>query len=162
MIRILVADDQSVVRAGLRTILESRADLAVVAEAADGVEAVTLAKTLEPDVVMMDIRMPALDGIEATRRLTGATARTRVLVLTTYGIDEYVLSAPARRDSFSRPTRRNASSTRYASSPPETRCSGRERHAASSNASSPDRHRTPPRRRRCTPSPNANSKCCAT
>ena len=93
MIRLLLADDQAVVRAGLRTILESRADLQVVGEAADGAEAVTLAKTLEPDVVMMDIRMPVLDGIEATRRLAGSTTRSRVLVLTTYGIDEYVYEA---------------------------------------------------------------------
>lgn len=93
MIRVLLADDQAVVRAGLRTILGSRADLEVVAEAADGAEAVTVAKALRPDVVMMDIRMPVVDGIEATRRLAALPAPTRVLVLTTYGIDEYVYEA---------------------------------------------------------------------
>ena len=92
MIRVLLADDQAVVRAGLRTILESHDDLDIVGEAADGAEAVAFATALEPDVVMMDIRMPVLDGIAATHRLTAATA-TRVLVLTTYGIDEYVYEA---------------------------------------------------------------------
>jgi DNA-binding NarL/FixJ family response regulator len=91
MIRILVADDQAVVRAGLRMILEAQPDLEIVGEAADGSEAVTLTTALCPDVVMMDIRMPVLDGIEATRQLAGTPAR--VLVLTTYGIDEYVYQA---------------------------------------------------------------------
>lgn len=91
MIRILLADDQAVVRAGLRMILEAQPDLEIVGEAADGSEAVTLTTALCPDVVMMDIRMPVLDGIEATRRLTGTPAR--VLILTTYGIDEYVYQA---------------------------------------------------------------------
>jgi DNA-binding NarL/FixJ family response regulator len=95
MTRVLLADDQAVVRAGLRTILESAADadLDIVGEAADGAEAVALTTALQPDVVMMDIRMPVLDGIEATRRLTRSTTSARVVVLTTYGLDEYVYEA---------------------------------------------------------------------
>jgi len=90
MIRVLVADDQAVVRGGLRMILEAQADLEVVGEARDGSEAVAMVTSLQPDVVLMDIRMPELDGIEATRRLAQAGARARVLVLTTYALDEYV------------------------------------------------------------------------
>jgi len=90
MIRVLVADDQAVVRGGLRMILEAQADLEVVGEAADGSEAITMVASLQPDVVLMDIRMPVLDGIEATRRLAETGIRTRVLVLTTYALDEYV------------------------------------------------------------------------
>ncbi len=93
MIRVLVADDQAVVRGGLRMILEAQDDFEVVGEAADGSEAVSLTQTLDPDVVLMDIRMPTLDGIEATRRLAASAARARVLVLTTYGLDEYVYEA---------------------------------------------------------------------
>jgi DNA-binding NarL/FixJ family response regulator len=93
MIRVLLADDQAVVRAGLRTILESQADLQVIGEAADGAEALALVAALDPDVVIMDIRMPMLDGIKATRRLTESPAGVRVLVLTTYGLDEYVYEA---------------------------------------------------------------------
>jgi DNA-binding NarL/FixJ family response regulator len=93
MIDVLLADDQAVVRAGLRTILESQPDMRVVGEAADGAEAVALTKALEPCVVMMDIRMPVLDGIKATRRLTESPISARILVLTTYGLDEYVYEA---------------------------------------------------------------------
>jgi DNA-binding NarL/FixJ family response regulator len=93
MIRVLIADDQAVVRAGLRMIFESEHDLDIVGEAADGAVAVELVQSLHPDVVLMDIRMPASDGIEATRQIVAAGARARVLVLTTYGLDEYVYAA---------------------------------------------------------------------
>jgi DNA-binding NarL/FixJ family response regulator len=93
MIDVLLADDQGVVRAGLRTILESQPDMRVVGEAADGAEAVALTNALEPRVVMMDIRMSALDGIKATRRLTESATSARILVLTTYGLDQYVYEA---------------------------------------------------------------------
>jgi DNA-binding NarL/FixJ family response regulator len=91
-IRVLIADDQSLVRAGFRLVLENHADLEVVGEAATGHQAVHSAERLEPDVVLMDIRMPELDGIAATRQITARQA-TRVLVLTTYDLDEYVYDA---------------------------------------------------------------------
>jgi DNA-binding NarL/FixJ family response regulator len=93
MIRVVIADDQAVVRGGLRMILESEADIEVTGEAADGRHALDLVRELDPDVVLMDIRMPTLDGIEATRRLVTAGGRARVLVLTTYDLDENVYDA---------------------------------------------------------------------
>jgi DNA-binding NarL/FixJ family response regulator len=93
MIRVVVADDQAVVRSGLRMILESQEGIEVVGEAADGQDALRRVSALDPDVVLMDVRMPVLDGIEATRRLTDGGARARVLVLTTYGLDEHVYEA---------------------------------------------------------------------
>ena len=93
MIRILIADDQALVRGGFRSILEGQEDLEVVGEASDGAQAVDEAVRLAPDVVLMDIRMPALDGIEATRRIFSLGVATRVLVLTTFDIDEYVYEA---------------------------------------------------------------------
>ena len=93
MIRVLIADDQALVRAGFRAILETQADLEVVGEAADGTEAVHLAQQLRPDVVLMDIRMPGLDGIEATRRLLREPEAPRVLMLTTFDLDEYLYEA---------------------------------------------------------------------
>lgn len=92
-IRVLLADDQALMRTGFRYILEATDDLQVVGEAADGQEAVTLARGLRPDVVLMDIRMPQLDGIEATRRLRDADPSAKVLVLTTFDLDEYVYGA---------------------------------------------------------------------
>ena len=93
MIRVLLADDQRLVRAGFRMILRAEPDIEVVGEAADGHEAVALAKSLTPDVVLMDIRMPKLDGVEATRRIAAVTDPARVLVLTTFDLDEYVYEA---------------------------------------------------------------------
>ena len=90
--RVLVVDDQALVRGGFAMILEAEPDLAVVGEAVDGVEATRLAAELTPDVVLMDVRMPRMDGIEATRRITAA-GRSRVLVLTTFDLDEYVYDA---------------------------------------------------------------------
>ena len=91
-LRVLVADDQALVRGGLCMILESQPDIAVVGEASDGAEAIAAARELDPDVVLMDVRMPNVDGIEATREITAST-RARVLVLTTFDLDEYVYDA---------------------------------------------------------------------
>jgi DNA-binding NarL/FixJ family response regulator len=94
-INVLIADDQAVVRAGFRIILSGQPDLTVVGEATDGVEAVDAAARLAPDVVLMDIRMPRLDGIEATRQIVAAhpDGSVRVLVITTFELDEYVFNA---------------------------------------------------------------------
>jgi DNA-binding NarL/FixJ family response regulator len=93
MTTVLIADDQALVRVGLRKILEADGDVEVVAEAEDGEEAVAAAARYRPDLVLMDIRMPVLDGIEATRRIVTADGSTRVLVLTTFGLDSYVYEA---------------------------------------------------------------------
>ena len=93
MIRVLIADDQELVRAGFRMILEVEDDIEVVGEASDGAAAVEAARKLDPDVVLMDVRMPGTDGIEATRRLGISGSRARVLMLTTFDADDYVYDA---------------------------------------------------------------------
>jgi DNA-binding NarL/FixJ family response regulator len=91
--RVLIADDQGLVRSGFRLVVETRDDLEVVGEAANGAEAVRLAAELEPDVILMDIRMPEVDGIEATRQIVASGSAARILVLTTFDLDEYVYAA---------------------------------------------------------------------
>ena len=92
-IRVLVADDQALVRGGFRMILESQKDIAVVGEAGTGREAISRARALDPDVILMDIRMPDLDGLEATRQLLAGDGGPRVLIVTTFDADEYVYAA---------------------------------------------------------------------
>jgi DNA-binding NarL/FixJ family response regulator len=93
VIRVLVADDQPLVRSGFRMILDERDDLELVGEAEDGARAIELARELDPDVILMDVRMPNVDGVDATRRLVDANTRARILVLTTFDLDEYVYAA---------------------------------------------------------------------
>jgi DNA-binding NarL/FixJ family response regulator len=94
-IRVMLADDQKLVRAGFRSILDGEDDITVVAEAGDGAEAVRLAERTRPDVVLMDVRMPVLDGLEATRRIVADTrlSDVRVVILTTFDLDDYVYTA---------------------------------------------------------------------
>jgi DNA-binding NarL/FixJ family response regulator len=92
-IRVLVVDDQALVRTGFRMILSAEPDIDVVGEAGDGLEAIDLVERAQPDVILMDIRMPRLDGVEATARIVGGTDAPRVLILTTFDLDEYVFAA---------------------------------------------------------------------
>jgi DNA-binding NarL/FixJ family response regulator len=92
-IRVVLADDQALVRGGFRMILDSEPDLEVVGEAVDGGQAAALVEELAPDVVLMDVRMPDVDGIEGTRRIVASGSETRVVVLTTFDADEYVFAA---------------------------------------------------------------------
>ncbi|HEY1276935.1 MAG TPA: response regulator transcription factor [Thermoleophilaceae bacterium] len=92
-VRVLIADDQALVRGGFRMIIDARDDMEVVGEAGDGAEAVALAERVQPDVVLMDVRMPDVDGIEATRRIVASGSRARIVILTTYDADEYVFAA---------------------------------------------------------------------
>ena len=93
MIEVLLADDQALVRAGFRMIIDAQPDMVVVGEACDGLEAVEEATRLRPDVLLMDIRMPGLDGIEAARRLVAGGSQARIVMLTTFDLDEYVYEA---------------------------------------------------------------------
>lgn len=93
MIRVLLADDQALVRAGFRMIIDAQPDMAVVAEAADGSDVLEQARNEHPDVILMDIRMPRIDGIEATRRLIASGCTSRILMLTTFDLDEYLYEA---------------------------------------------------------------------
>ena len=92
-IGVVVADDQALVRGGLRMIIDAKPDLEVSGEAADGAEAVALVEARRPDVVLMDVRMPGVDGIEATRRIVAGGSPARIIVLTTHDVDEYVFAA---------------------------------------------------------------------
>ena len=124
--RVLVADDQELVRAGFTAVLGTQPDFEVVAEAATGREAVDLARTHRPDVVLMDVRMPDLDGIAATAEICrDARTRSRVLILTTFDLDEYVLAAlRAGASGFLLKRRPGTPCTpQYEPSPLETRCS---------------------------------------
>ena len=112
-VRVLIADDQELLRAGFRKLLDAEDAISVVGEAADGAEAIALATRMAPDVVLMDIRMPRMDGLEATRRLT-RSGGVRVLILTTYDLDEYVFEA----------LRAGASGFLLKDSPPDTLISG--------------------------------------
>jgi DNA-binding NarL/FixJ family response regulator len=93
VISVLIVDDQDLVREGLRMLLEAEPDLAVAGEASDGSQALAQARLLDPDVILMDVRMPGMNGIEATTRLVQAGARARILMLTTFNLDEYVYHA---------------------------------------------------------------------
>jgi DNA-binding NarL/FixJ family response regulator len=93
IVRVLIADDQALVRAGFRKLLESEPGIEVIGEASNGLEAIEIARRFTTDVVLMDIRMPKLDGLEATRRLLAHNGATRVVILTTFDLDEYVFEA---------------------------------------------------------------------
>jgi DNA-binding NarL/FixJ family response regulator len=92
-IKVVIADDQALVRGGFRMILDARGDIEVAGEAADGTEAIALVAEHEPDVVLMDVRMPNVDGIEATRRIVASGSPARLIILTTHDVDEYVFAA---------------------------------------------------------------------
>jgi DNA-binding NarL/FixJ family response regulator len=92
-IRVVLADDQALLRKGFRMILEAEEDITIIGEAADGLAAIRLVELYEPDVVLMDVRMPSLDGIEATRSITASGSLSHVLILTTFDLDEYAFSA---------------------------------------------------------------------
>jgi DNA-binding NarL/FixJ family response regulator len=93
MINVLIADDQDLICKGLRMLLEAEPDLRVVGEAGDGSQAVAQARRLDPDVILMDVRMPGLDGIQATTQLGHSGSRAKILMLTTFNLDEYVYHA---------------------------------------------------------------------
>jgi DNA-binding NarL/FixJ family response regulator len=129
VIRVLLADDQALIRAGFRVLLDSAQDIEVIGEAQDGAQAVELALRRRADVVLMDIRMPGVDGLEATRRIEadGRLAGVKVLILTTFESDEYVYEALQAGASgfWSRTPSRPSCCARSASSPTETRSSRR-------------------------------------
>ena len=150
-VRVVVADDQPVVRSGLAALLDSQDDITVVGTAADGAKAIALCRRAQPDVVLMDVRMPGMDGIEATRQLARPDAGAiKVLMLTTFDLDEYVYDALAAgaSASCSRTSRQGRSSTRCAWSPVATPCL-RPPSPSDSSVSSPVSDRCRRRRPRC-------------
>ncbi len=160
-VRVVVADDQEVVRAGFGALLGTQPDLAVVATASDGAETVEACREHRPDVVLMDVRMPVMDGIEATRRVTADPDPPRVLMLTTFDLDEHVydalVAAPAA--SCSRTSPPSGCSTPSASSPPE----GAAGPAVTRRLIGEFARLRParPNRTSWTPSPRARPRCCA-
>jgi YesN/AraC family two-component response regulator len=126
-IRVLLVDDEVMIRVGLRMVLTAEPDLEVVGEACDGAVASTMAAQLRPDIVLMDVRMPHVDGIEGARRVLEASPESRVIVLTTFGEDEYVEGAlrAGARDSCSRSPRLSSSSPPCAPWPLVAACSTR-------------------------------------
>ena len=147
-IRVLVADDQSMVRAGFRMLLSGEQDIEVVAEASNGLEAVDKAARFHPTVVLMDIRMPELDGLEATRRILAADAAARVLILTTFDLDEYVYEALSA----------GASGFVLKDDPPEQLIAAIRTVAAGDALLSPDDHEARDRAVRAHPAPRAAAK----
>ena len=147
-IRVLVADDQSLVRGGFRMLLAGEQDMEIVAEASNGLEAVEKAARFHPTVVLMDIRMPELDGLEATRRILAADGEARILILTTFDLDEYVYEALEVGRQRLRPQGRAARAA--ARRDPHRRCRRRaplpQRHEARDQAVRA--HARAPRRRR--------------
>ena len=163
-IRVVLADDQALIRAGFKALIDSAPDLTVVAEAATGAEAVTLARSSRADIVLMDIRMPDMDGITATRAITtdDDMAGVRVVILTTFEIDDLVdpgRSRPEPAGSSAKASTPLNSSTRSASSPPARHCSPRERRAVSWPSSATTSGQPPDDRIRTssTASPHANA-----
>jgi DNA-binding NarL/FixJ family response regulator len=143
LIRVVVADDQALVRGGFRVLVDSAPDLEVVGEASDGTEAVELARSQRPDVVLMDIRMPRMDGLEATRLICGGTdtEAVRVLILTTFDLDEYVYAA----------LRAGASGFLLKDTPPTDLLAGIRVVAAGDALLAPERHPAAHRRVRAPP-----------
>ena len=168
-IRVLLADDDALLRAGLAVVIGTAADLVLVAEAADGLQAVELARRHVPDVILMDVRMPGIDGIEATRRLTVAQPQTRILILTTFQHDEYVWGAlRAGASGFllkrASPERlldaiRTVAAGEALLDPGVTR-DLIERYIAIANGDAPDRAADPSAQRTLALSPPANDRSC--
>jgi DNA-binding NarL/FixJ family response regulator len=162
-IKVLVVDDEGLVRSGFRALLDAEDGIEVVGEATNGAQAVEQARATRPHVVLMDIRMPTMDGIEATKQIvtTPGLQHVRILILTTYDTDAYVFEGlQAGASGFLlKDAGRPSSSTASGSSPPETRCSGRESLAASSHSSPPAEPPTglPTNGSRCSPNENAKS-----
>ena len=133
MIRVAIADDQTLVRSGFASLLDDVDDVTVVGEAADGEAAVRLAQQVQPDVVLMDIRMPGVDGLEATRRIVAdpACRDVRVVVLTTFELDDYVFAALRAAPAASSPRTSTPTTSARPSgwSPPGTPCCRRRSHA---------------------------------